>query len=128
MKVGGILMLGLFALAGCSRNAGDEHAQSETAEAAAAPNDDLMEYGEEQIAKDDPRARIRDALDQIGHASDVPEDATEEELEAILDEKVDKGLIPREHAEKLMKVLETANARNERLELLDQQLFGENTH
>ncbi|MEM7135536.1 MAG: hypothetical protein AAF500_03105 [Myxococcota bacterium] len=128
MKVGGILMLALFVLVGCSQRAGDEPPRSESTAEATAPHDDLMEYGAAKIAEDDPRARIRNALDKIGHANDVPEDATEEELEAILDEKVDKGLIPREHAEKLMKVLETANARNERLERLDEQLFGENTY
>lgn len=125
MKTGGCWALGLLALVGCSRGTAETPPVEETEVAATA--DDLMEYGEEQIAADDPRARMRGALEKLGHEDQIPEDATQEQLQALVNDKVEKGLIPKEHAEKLMKVMETANARNDRLERLDQQLFSETT-
>ncbi len=84
-----------------------------------------MNYGQEQIDADDPRNRIRATLRKLGQEGKIPEDATPEELEALLEQKVENGLIPREHAEKLLKVMESANAHNARLERMDQQLFGD---
>ena len=57
----------------------------------------------------------------------IPVD-TKEQLQALLDEKVEKGIIPKEHAKKLLKVLQSADEHNQRLERMDQQLFGENTY
>ena len=90
--------------------------------------EDSVEYTEEQMAKDDPRARIRGALEKIGQGEKIPEDASLEELQALLDEKVEKGVIPKEHAKKLLKVLQSADEHNQRLERMDQQLFGENAY
>jgi len=83
------------------------------------------EAAEEQL---DPRARIRGALQKLGHADEIPEDASLAELEALLDEKVERGVLPQEHAKKLLKVLESAEQHNKRLERLDQKLFGENAY
>lgn len=82
----------------------------------------------EPMRADDPRARMRHALDRLGQGDDVPEDATLEELEALIDEKVDQGIIPRDHVQRVLKVLESAEAHNQRLERLDEQLFGENAY
>ena len=90
-----------------------------------ASDDDLMNYGQEQIDADDPRNRIRSALQKLGQEDKIPENASPEELQALLEEKVEKGLIPREHAEKLLKVMESAHAHNARLERMDQELFGD---
>lgn len=95
---------------------------------AAAPFEDSLDYTDEQMKADDPRTRMRHALDRLGQGDKVPEDATLEELQAMIDEKVDKGIIPREHAQKLLKVLESAEAHNKRLERLDEQLFGDNAY
>ena len=48
------------------------------------------------------------------------------EPEALLDEKVERGLIPKEHAQKLLKVLQSAEHHNRRLERMDEQLFDDN--
>lgn len=124
MKMGACWALGLLALAGCSR--GEANAAPAEVVAAVEPSG-LVEYDAEDVSRDDPRERIRGALAELGHEDQIPDDATQEELEALLSEKADTGLIPREHAEKVLKVLQTAHARNDRLERLDQQLFDETT-
>ena len=80
-----------------------------------------LEYTDEQMTADDPGARIRGALE-------MPENASLEELQALLDEKVERGIIPEEQAKKLLKVLESADEHNKRLERLDEELFGENVY
>lgn len=123
----GLLMAAaaLCASLGCSGK--DEPAAPPEA-ARSGPFEDSLEYTEEQMAADDPRKRIRGALQELGQDDEIPEDASLEELQALLDDKVDKGVLPRAHAKKLLKVLESADNHNKRLERLDQQLFGENAY
>lgn len=92
------------------------------------PFEDGLEYTQEQMAADDPRTRIRAALKELGHDDEIPEDASLAELETLLDQKVDKGMIPQAHAKQLLKVLESADEHNKRLERMDVQLFGENAY
>ena len=115
----------LCAAAGCTRQDSQEPEPVEEAEGAF---EDSLEYTDEQMAADDPRARIRGALATLGQADEIPENASLEELQAIVDEKVERGIIRKEHAKKLLKVLESADAHNRRLEQMDEQLFGENAH
>ena len=63
-----------------------------------------------------------------GADDEIPEDASLAELEALLDEKIERGALPEEHAKKLLKVLESADQHNKRLERLDEQLFGESSY
>ncbi len=111
---------------GCSKSEA-EPGGLETEEAKA-PLEGSLTYAEERMTADDSRARIRGTLQELGQGERIPEDATLEELQALLDEKVDKGLIPKERAKRMLKVLQSADAHNERLERLDQQLFGENAY
>ena len=108
---------------GCTK---PEPQESQPVEEAEGAFEDSLEYTEEQMAADDPRVRIRGALEKLGQADKIPEDASLEELQAIVDEKVEQGIIPEGHAKKLLKVLESADAHNRRLEQMDEQLFGEN--
>ena len=116
MRIGGLLFAAaaLCALIGCTE---PEPSGPLGLTPPDAPEDEL-----------DPRARIRGALEKLGHDDEIPEDASLAELEALLDEKVQRGTLPEEHAKKLLKVLESADQHNKRLEDLDQQLFGESTY
>lgn len=67
-------------------------------------------------------------LEEIDQGDEIPKDASFEEVQALLDEKVDKGLISKEHAQRVLKVVESADAHNQRLERMDQQLFGEDAY
>ncbi len=129
MRIGGALVIAvvLCASVGCSKEEPPAPAKAEQEQAEGAFEDSL-EYTEEQMAEDDPRTRIRGALEKIGQGDKVPENASLEELQALLDEKVEKGIIPEEHAKKLLKVLESADEHNKRLERLDEELFGENVY
>jgi hypothetical protein len=126
MRFGGTLFFAgvLCASAGCSKG----NVEPSGPRGLDPAENDLMVYGQEQIEADDPRNRIRRALRTLGQDDKIPENATQEELEALVQEKVDKGAIPKDSAEKLLKVLQSANAHNARLERMDQELFGENTH
>ena len=129
MRTGGILIaIGLLCAAGCTSSNADAPEEPPSAEAESAPFEDSLEYSEEQMAADDPRERLRGALEKIGQGDKIPEDASLEELQALLEEKVEKGIIPEEHAKKLLKVLHVTDAHNKRLEQLDAQLFGENSY
>ena len=129
--MGGILfrIAVLCAVAGCSNSTaeppGPRGLEREQPEAAF---EGSLEHTAEQMAADDPRNRIRGALQQLGQDDEIPENASLEALQALIDDKVEKGHIPREHSKKLLKVLESADAHNKRLENLDQQLFGENAY
>jgi hypothetical protein len=124
MRFRGALMIAvvLCASAGCSKDDPPAPVEADEVEGAL---EDSLEYTEKQMAADDPRTRF---LEKIGQGDEVPEDASLEELQALLDEKVEKGIIPEEHAKKLLKVLESADEHNKRLERLDEELFGENVY
>lgn len=132
MRLGGaLIVVGLLcAPAGCSPSEPLEPSGPLGLESEEAPavSEDSLEYLEERMAEDDPRARIRIALRKDGQKDDIPKDASLAELEALLAERVDEGIIPKEHAKKLLKVLESADAHNERLERLDEELFGGNAY
>ena len=74
----------------------------------------------------DPRERMRTALRKLGHEEQIPEGASLEELEAVIDRQVKNGAIPEQSAEQIKTTLGAAEQRERRMQRLDEELFDPN--